>query len=250
MSEDDFSPEELAERVVYAGLMGVARWASAVDQPLKVAQGLLRTSYFHVLRRRGHGLRDIAERLGISERHAANLSRALKTTFTQPERAHTIPRRVEFVVWGEPLGEARICQALADVAPADVRAALDELLAAGRIVELPGRTPTYEVARTESRLPRDTWLARIDALDHLLAAVGDAVVGRFFRSEPRAFARTVSLRVRPEDLPALQRLYEETVWPALARLDQAAKGDPASIAMNYVVVHAPRDYIETLEEET
>lgn len=246
----EFTREELAERVVYAGLLGVSRWAAAANLSLRSAKTLLRTGYFHALRRRGLQLKAIADRLGISERQAANLSRQLKTNFATAERAHTTPRRIEFMVWGEPLSEGRIAQAMPDVPADEVRAALDELIASGRVIEHVGRTPLYEAARPESRLPRDTWLARIDALDHLLAAVGDAVVGRFFRGEPKAFARTISLRVREADLPALQALYEETIWPALAALDEAAKGDPQATALNYVVLHAPRDYIEGLEDES
>jgi hypothetical protein len=249
MADDGFSEEELGERVLYAGLRGVARWARAVRSPLKAASQLFDVAYFQTLRSTGMPIRDIADRLGVGLRRAATLSKALKGNFSNAERAHTLPRRIEFVLWAGPLGVRRIRQALGgDVALEAVEAALERLMADGRIVREDGRTPTYRVARAESRMARDTWLARIDALDLLLATVGDAVVARFLADEDRAFARTLSLRVRRADLPALRALYEETIWPALVQLDAAAKDDADSEALNLALLWAPRDFIERYDD--
>ncbi|MCA9540474.1 MAG: hypothetical protein KC620_16355, partial [Myxococcales bacterium] len=241
--------EELAERVAYAGLFAVARMATVIGPSLRSATRLLQTSYFHALRRRGQPVKGIAEKLEISARQAANLSKALKETFLDAERAVSLPRRIEFLIWAEPLGEGRIRQALGDVPGEDVRAALDQLIAEGRVEAQPGRTPTYAALRPESRLPRDTWLARVDALEHLLANVGDAIFARFFRGDARAFARTVSLRVRREDEAALRALYEDVLWPALAELDARARDDAGAAQINLSVVYAPREYVEGQHEE-
>lgn len=244
----DFTRDELRERVLYAGLKGIARWVRATRTPLKTARHLFDVAAFHDLRSGGHPIKAIATRLGISPRGAAQLSKALKQNFLSAERAHTLPRRIEFILWAEPLGEGRIRQALGDgVEPAAVRAALDSLLADGRVEALPGRTETYRVTRGDSRMVRDAWLARIDALDHLLQTVGDAVAARFLAPDERAFARTISLRVRAADQAELRRLYDDIIWPALVRLDEAAAGDPTAEALNLALLWAPREFIDRLE---
>lgn len=249
MSEDGFSRSELRERVMYAGLRGLARWARAARMPLKTTTRLLDVAYFHELRAAQLPIKRIAERLGVSPRRAALLSKALKDNFLKAERAHTLPRQVEFMLWAGPLGAARIRQALGDETRLeDVQAALDSLEAEGRVEKLEGRA-AYQVTRANSRMVRDTWLARIDALDHLLQTVGDAVVGRFFENEAQAFARTVSLRIRPDDIAELRRLYEEVIWPRITELDAAAATDPAAQPLNLALLWAPRAYIDQLDQE-
>lgn len=242
----DITPDEVVERILYAGMKGIARWARATRAPLKAASQLFDVAYFHELRASGRSIKAIAERLAVSPRRAAQLSKALKQNFLSAERAHTLPRRIEFILWAEPLGEGRIRQALGGDVEADaVRGALDSLIAEGRVEALPGRTETYQVTRGDSRMVRDGWLARIDALDHLLQAVGDAVIGRFIAHDERAFARTLSLRVRPADLPELRRLYDDVIWPALVKLDAAASADEAAEALNLALLWAPIDLIDT-----
>jgi hypothetical protein len=79
-------------------------------------------------------------------------------------------------------------------------------------------------------LVRDDWLARIDGLNHQLGAVLRAAHGRFFKRDARAFARTVSLRVRREKISELEALYRDVLWPALVALDAECQGlDPEDI---------------------
>lgn len=247
---DGFTQDELHERVVYALLRGVTRAARATRFPSKALGRLVELAYFHELRSTGRSVKAIGSWLGVSPRRAAQLSKALRQAFVHAERAHTLPRRIEFALWAEPLGEGRIRQALGrDVSAADVRGALDALIGQGRVRRIEGRTPTYAVTRGDSRMPRDTWLARIDALDHLVGTVADVVAARFFDGDARAFARTVSLRVRQRDRAELRRLYEDVIWPALERLDAAAADDPTAEAMNLALLWAPKDYVDTLDGE-
>ena len=96
----------------------------------------------------------------------------------------------------------------------------------------------------EFRLVRDTILARIDGLGNLLGSVANVIFGRFFEREPAAFARTLNLRVRREDLPALQALYESLVWSRLVELDEAAHGDPDAVAIDFNVIWGPHRQID------
>jgi hypothetical protein len=74
--------------------------------------------------------------------------------------------------------------------------------------------------------------------------VTNAVYGRFFQAEPRAFARTLSLRLRPQDRQALTELYEEVIWKRLAALDERAKDDPQAESVDVSLVWAPYEYIQ------
>jgi len=243
--------DELVERVAYALLGGAARVAEAFQMPLKRLRQLLEMRVFHDLQRERLPVREIAARLSVSPRTAADLAKRLKTNFLAAERTHTLPRRIEFVVWSQPLGAARIRQALGDVSAEEVEDALERLVEAGRVARVDGRTPKYSVRGRESRMVADALLARIDGLDNLLRSVSNAVLCRFFRDDPRAQARTVSLRMRRTDLPKLQELYEQAVWEALKGLEERVEGasEDEVMAMDVSVVWAPRDPDGPTDEE-
>ena len=225
-TSDGIARQELVERVTYALLSGAVRVGKTFGLPLKRFRQLLEMRSFHELQRERLSIPEIAGRLGVSPRTAAQLAKRLKTNFLSPEREHTLPRRIEFVVWPRPLGAARIRQALGDVSPEEVEAALGRLVDSGRLVRRPGRTPKYEVRRQESRMVADALLSRIDGLDNLMRSVSNAVFGRFFRDDPLSLARTISLRMRRSDLPRLQELYEQAVWTTLTGLEARVKGAP------------------------
>lgn len=232
-------------RVVYEGLRVAGRMALALGLPARDLPRWLHLAVFHELRQRGRRQREIADDLGYSMRKVALLARALKDNFLDAHASHTLPRRIEYMLWAEPLSEARLCRALPDEPAHDVGEALRLLIAEGRVAEVPGRVPHYKATRPSSRLARDEWLARMDGLGHLLGTVMDAVYGRFFAAEPGpSFARTVSLRVRPQDLVELTRLYETQLWPALCALDEAAQGDPEAVDLNVAWVVALRDLMK------
>lgn len=235
------TPAEQRARVTHAALLAAIRLAEAGAMSLKQLVGLLEMGYFERLRRQGLDLRAIADRLGVSVRTADRLSKQLKHNFADFEDEHTLPRRIEYVLWSGARTEGRILQALGEDDRAQVKHTLDRLVAAGRLVRDEGRTPRYGVARQAYRLVRDAWLARLDGLDNLLRSVGNTIEARFFRPSAPAFARTLNLHVRPADLPRLARLYEETIWAELAALDAAAEGDPDAVALDFSVLWAPHD---------
>ena len=152
------------------------------------------------------------------------------------------------MLWAEPLSRKRIKQYLSSSNEDAVDDAIDLLVEQGRIREVDGRTTTFEVVTNEQRLVRDDLMARIDALNTLLGNVTDAVFGRFFQKDEKAFARSLQFRVRAEDLPRLKALYEEHVWRELSALDEAARQDPNAISMGATLCWAPMDLtIETIE---
>ena len=239
--------EELKLRVVYTMLLPSVRLAKAFKLSMKDVGDFAQMAYYHELKRQGLKMREASSLLDVSMRKVALLSKRLKRNFITAEREHGLPRRVEFMLWANPLSPARLEQAMPDVSPQDIAEALQTLESQGRVRQIEGRTTTYEVVRTEFRLVQDSWLARIDGLENLLGSVTAAVYARFFDGDESAFARTVSLRVRREDLPRLRKLYEEKIWAELVALDEAAKGDPEAESMDVSIVWAPYEYIKRRE---
>ncbi len=249
MSEQP-SQEELYERLTYSLLSAASRMAARMALPLKRSTQLLEMAYFHALRRRGFPVKQAAERLGVSLRKGARLSKLLKTNFLRAERAHELPRRVEFLLWAGPLGERRITQALPDIDPEELQQILKDLLVQGRLRLNPGRTPTYSVSREAYRVALDGWLARIDAADNLIASLLQVLEARFFRKDERAFARSLSLHMRAQDLGHLKAHYEEQIWPLLLKLERAAREAPEGeiIELDLSLLWSPR-FKEKEEEE-
>ncbi|WP_373047935.1 hypothetical protein [Vulgatibacter sp.] len=244
MADRGTAEKELAEQVVYALLLPAARLALALGVPVREVADQLEVAYFHETRRQGLKTREAAERMGASLRKVADLSSRLKQRFLHTNETHELPRRIEFLIWAGPESEARICQALPDVEPRAVAKALQLLVEQQRARRIEGRTIRYEALKAERRLVADSLFSRLDALQNLAANLAHAVYGRFFRGEARAFARTLAFRIRPEDLPRLQQLYEEQIWPALKALDEAARGAADADALDFSVLWAPRDSMQ------
>lgn len=221
----DIDDRELQRRVLYAIVRPLVRLADAFRVPLADVLDLVQTAYFHHLRDEGLKLADVADRLAISERTAKRLAKQLRETFLDAERRYDLPVRIEFMVWATPMSRTKVKQVLGRVDRRDVDAAIDQLLAEGRLVEESGRTPRLTVDQSVNNLVRDTWLARIGGLNSFLANLSDAVFGRFFRAEPRAFARTLNFLVRGDDVPELEALFAQTVVPAVAALDERARAE-------------------------
>jgi hypothetical protein len=252
---DDESPDRDEERrvagrrVVFSLLGPAVRVAFTLGVPMRELREALRLAYFKETRRRGQLLREAATTLDVSMRTLAALSAELKQNFLDAEQEVGLPRRVEFMLWAAPLSAARLRQVLRDVEGEDIDRALGALLAQGRIREVPGRTLRYEVVRSEFRLVDEKgWLARLDALDNFMGTVAHAVYARFFADEPRAFARTLSLYVRPQSMGRLRALYEQTIWEELRALDAEAKGHEDAQMIDVSILWAPYDYLVQMVE--
>jgi hypothetical protein len=230
-------------RVIYSLLGPAVRIASAFSVPLHNIGRWCELAYFRELRTASKTITEVAERLDVSRRKASELSRMLKENFFEPERVHGLARQIEFMVWAEPLSLARINQTL-DAPEDNIERAIESLLEEGRIVRAEGSTTVYEIARGESRLIEDEWLAKIDALNHLLATVGNAIYARFFKDDAKALARNLQFHIRPEDLGDLRKLYEEHIWPTLRELDERASDDKHRIPMDFSVAWAPHDFLD------
>ncbi len=238
----DIDERELRRRVLYALVRPVASMAAAFRIPLSEVVGAAQLAYFDHHRQRGLKLREIGERLAISERSAKRLAKQLRENFLDAERRYDLPVRVEFMLWATPMSRTKLKQVLSTEA-SDVDDAVDQLLAEGRIVERAGRTPVLEVDNSVTTLVRDTWLARIGGLNSFLSNLSDAVFGRFFKGEPKAFARTMSFLLREQDLPELHRLFVESFIPTAQKVDEQAKAAGDGERFRVSLCWAPYDYL-------
>jgi len=254
--ESNKADHQTRTRVIYSLLMPAVRLGLLFRFPLKEMGDLMQMAYYHEAKQQGLKMREISDQLEISMRKVAQLSKRLKRNFLRPESDHGLPRRIEFMLWAEPLSELRIGQALPNAEPGAIEAALEQLLEQGRIERVVGRTVTYAVVRSEARLVERGWLARIDGLNNVMGSLTNTVYARLFDNDPSSFARTLSLRVRSEDIGDLQALYQEVIYPALCALEEKAQGDMGDEVktMDVSLLWSPVDYVDgalkdTLREE-
>lgn len=229
--------EELQRRVIFSMLLPAVRLARLFGLPLKELSKWLETAYFHELRTNGQEqtLREIAGALSVSERTAAKLSKQLRERFMLPETQHNLVRRIEFLLGTEAMSEARLLQLIPDAEPKDIRQTLSGLREQGRLREVVGRTVKLELTRAVHRLPRDTWIARVGALNSFAENLTNATFGRFFRDESRAFARTVTFHAEPGTFDWLPEFYETEIVPGLKarmRNSGAVQADDASAELS------------------
>lgn len=239
----DPTTAEYQARIVFSMLKPAAQIADHVRLPLKELSNLVQNAYYSLKRDQGMSIAQIARQLGTSTRTIDRIAKGTRANFFRPEREHTLPRRIEFLLWDGPKSSARLQQLLPNVEPEQLADAIERLRRDNRIQLTPGRTPMYSATRRANRLPDDTLAARVDALNNLLDTVVQTIRGRFFLRDTRAGARTVTLRVRRQDIPAIEALYEEVLWDKLVELDDRARDadEDDIVEMGVVVCWSPSD---------
>ena len=213
---------ELVRRVAYSLLLPAGRLAARHAIPLSELTTLAQLVYFGQLRQRSWTLKEIGQAMDVSLRTVKRLAQKMRQNFFAPEVEHELPRRIEFMLGTSPMSRARIQQVLGDVEEDAVDAALEALLREERVkLEDDGSaTATYRATRPVTRLAtRESWVARIGALNALMSNVSQTVQGRFFTGDPASFARTISFRLRTEDLGELREFYEAQLMEKLKELE-------------------------------
>jgi hypothetical protein len=234
--------ESLRELVCYALVSPLARLARFESARLDELADLVEMAYFHELRRAGLRLREIAERLGISPRKAALLSKRLKRNFLRPDDEVGLARRLEVILWAEPQSEAQLCRALPAEDPGDVGRALETLVAQARVRrERAGRRDVYVREEVHAHLVGGVLASKLDALQNLLTNLAHVVHARFFADDARAFARTITFRVRERDLPRLEQAYRD-LWQLVTELEADARSADDPLTLDLSILWAPFDY--------
>lgn len=223
VTRDMISDEELSARVIYTLFMPSVRIARHFSVDLATMKSWLEMAYFHELRKEDLKQREIADVMGVSMSKVSLLSRQLKGNFLRAEKEEELPRRIEFMLWAEPLSLLKLKQVLPDVASEEIEEAVAELERAGRIVEEGhGTTTAYRLVIQTDRRVWDSWVARVDGLQDALSNVTNVIYGRFFAQEPAAFARTLSFRLLQGRVDVLRKLYEEHIFRTIVELDEEA----------------------------
>lgn len=251
MTRDDITESELRSRIIFSLMVPIAQVATTLNLPLSDMKKWLETAYFQEARRRGLELKEITQVMDVSISKASLLSRQLKENFLESQQEHELPRRIEYMLWAQPLSEGRLSQVLPGIEADELRDALDLLVREQRIAmkqEAPGLEPKYELQIKKARRVWDNWLARLDGLQNALRTVGDTVYSRFFATDLPAFARTLTFHIRDEDVEALERFYEEEVFPFIENLNNAAEdsGDAKTISLS--LFWALKDAVQPDEE--
>lgn len=250
MNDPSIEREELERRVLLAALSLGVRLCCRLGVPLKELTQHARVAYFRELRQQGLSIAQCAEQLEVSERTAKNLARELRESFELPDHKHTLPTRIEFMLWRSPMSLARLHQVLKEHEHREVDEAVALLLKQQRIrLDDEPSTPVYVPTQSVNSQLSPDWIKRIGGLNSLMDNLYQVIGRRFFDEEPcgdedeqpQAYARTLSFYVEPGRLSALKRLFWEVVVPQIAALDQESHLKPGALPVKLTMFWASQE---------
>lgn len=239
----DIPEGNLTERVIFGTLEPAARLSARLGLPLRRVKQLTELAYYREARRLGLKMSQIQELMSVGFSKVGTLSREWKQFGALSGAEVGLQRRVLLLLWSSPLTLSHLASAFPDSEFAEVEAVVAQMVEQGQLVEVPGRTLRYKVARNHNLLLRDDLLVRLNALQSLLGAVSQVVEARFFgragSTEDPSFARTLNFRARRQDLEKLERFYRESLFPLIEELDGAVEADeedsiPIKLALVWV----------------
>jgi Arc/MetJ family transcription regulator len=233
----EIDPEELRDQVLFSLLIPAARLAVRHGIPLRDVKRAIELAYYRETRNSGLTMREIVKIMNVSMRKVGMLSNDLKAVFSRPDAEYGLSRRIMSLLLAGPMTRARIIQAFEEFEERVVENALDTLVVERKIAESDDRTPRYSLTSGDKRLVTTPWVAKIDALAHLMSNVSSVVSRRFFDTDDAAFARTLNFRVSPESPARLRELYEEQVFPATVELERDSGDD--GVSMNLSILWGP-----------
>jgi len=237
---------ERKNRIVFSLMMLPAKMANEFELSLKDTKHWLETAHFHTLRQKGRTLKEIAKHLKIGSRKTSQLSEKLRKNFLLAEHDFGLPRRIEYLVWGEPISRKRVQQLLgSEYEVSEINEAIDQLVQQKRIQStkpLQGRgigKELFELSRKEARLYEDGFLSRIDGLNHLVDTFYSVILQRFVKDNKSAFARTLTLRIPVEGGDEMLAELYESIFESLSKIENRI-GDKPSKAIDLSIFWAPK----------
>ena len=243
MDEQDVQ-KNFARRMIFSLLKPAAVLGDTMGIELKTFTTMAQLAIYQQKKRRGLTQSEISKQLGVSSRTLDRVLKIMRNGFFEPESDHELPRKIEFILWGEPCGLARLVQLLDGYSAEEIQQALDVLVEEERARPIEGRTLKWGVTRRANRLSDDKLAAKIDGLNNVLGVISNAVWNRFFKESPQAGARTVTMLIRQEDIPELKQLYETYIWPRLVELDAQAQESQDSVEMGVTMVWSRSEHQE------
>ena len=247
--KDNNPPSPLNERILFATLIPMARLAVALRIPLRRIKQLTELAFYEETRRQNMSMKEIQSTMSIGFSKVGMLSREHKDFHATNGPDASLPRRILLVLWAVPLTEKHLCSAFPEIDKAQLKATIHEMVEQGRLVEQPGRTPRYTVAKNHNQFTKDSVFSRISSLSSLMSQVFMVIHARFFRTEEPALARTINFRVRDADLPRLNQFYKDALFPLIQTLDEAAGPESKSIPIKLSFLWS-RDHDRETEDTT
>ncbi|MCC7536823.1 MAG: hypothetical protein IT379_11445 [Deltaproteobacteria bacterium] len=235
-------------RVIAIALEPALVLARVVALPLDDLQELVAVGFFRETRARGLSLGAVANRFQKSLRTVKSLSKraASETRPLAASQRLTWRRRVaELVSAGAGLRRDDLVRALPDAPPAEIDAALDQLVDEGILAR------DGELALVDGPylgLVRQALDQRLDSLRHFLTATTQVIYRRFFGGsvppdDADAFARVLTFRASRPDLGTIRDKAYDTLRSEVLAADSRAQDDPDAPQASVVLalVQTPTD---------
>jgi hypothetical protein len=208
-------------RLVYSLLKPAVAMAARFHVPMRTLAELLRLTYFEILRREGLSQAAVGARLGQTARHMRTLARKLKSDFFAAETEVGLVREVESLIAQHKPSMKDLNASLPGWPKEDVAQAVETLIREQRILRKRGRlgvAPRYLV------LSSDKFHHRIDALNHFLAGLSQAIAQRLiFEERDQAMLKTISFVAHPNQLKEFLRSLEANLRRDIATLEEDAE---------------------------
>lgn len=259
-SEDvSIARRELDRRVLLGAISLGVKLAMKLEISLKEVTSLVRVAYMRELRAQGLSLLECADVLGVSERTAKNLARELRQSFDLPDKEHTLPTQIEFMLWRAPMSLARLKQVIQEHDAAEVEDAVALLVEQER-VSLDTTQNVYVTTQSVNSQLSTDWVKRVGGLNSLIDNLTRTITQRFFsvpegqeqedgiETDLSAFARTLSFYVSRGRLEELQQLFWKKVVPEIAALDLASHEEEDAYSVKMTLFWAAEP-VASQEEE-
>lgn len=208
-------------RLVYSLLKPALELAARFKIPIRTLSELLRLAYYEMLQREGLSGAEIAERFGQTPRHMRTLAAKLESDFFAAEQEIGVVRATEDAIATGAESAAAVRRRLKATAREEIDAAIELLLAERRVER--DSEGKLRIGRRYAVLASETFLHRIDALNHFLDATTRAVVQRLVYDEREtAMIKTISFGADAGELRALVERLEGDLRRDVSSLDEAA----------------------------
>jgi len=208
-------------RLVYSLLKPAVRAAARFHVPVRTLVELLRLAYFELLIHQGLTQAQIARRFGQTERHMRSLAQRLRTDFFQAEHEIGLVREVENLIAARAVTESDIYKKLRAFPKAQLDEVIQLLLDEQRIVR--NESAHLAIAAKYVLLSSAHFEHRIDALNHFLESVDQAILARLvFDDREEAMMKTISFSASPDNVRAFLRTLEGNLRRDIAELEEDA----------------------------